>query len=586
MILLKLQTNLTKWLTVREINLFTNASKCKYKIPEERQVKYAKAFSETHNWRVNIKRDKLQISIFDYKVDLLIQNGNVEEFAKLAAEIDKQVEKAGVDISNVLANQAKTILIAGYKLPEYNVPQDREDKYLSAIKEASDENIHLLVYELKQELLKTKTQKRFNDALGKEFKFGGTFTDGSEYKAEDYAGKVVLIDFWATWCGPCCAELPNVKKLYNAYHDKGFEVIGVTCDDPEEEEDFNKFLKEKDIPWKQMFDENAVVPGLKTKSGEPIKVSDYYAINAIPCPVLIGKDGKVLSLNARAKELKDQLVKIYGEVEGLDDMEDDPELLDVYDDEDAEEEDDLEEDDQAADEPIPDVPENGTLADYREYVKKVNGMLDKKANRMERQAKKNGVEPRSEEFFNSLREIEKEYFSRIEKALDKAILLKDLPDEEFDALYAAKLQLIQILTQLSDEKINTFKAKTQAFVEQLRKMGKDELAKDLEIIILRVTMHEYVESKNVEEFAKAALEVDERVKNAGKDITLDLAQTALTVVLGANELPDYKAPEGRNDNYLKAFAEASDPEVQKFVDVLKTIINQSKDEDNQSKDEK
>ena len=109
-------------------------------------------------------------------------------------------------------------------------------------------------------------------------------------------------------------------------------------------------------------------------------------------------------------------------------------------------------------------------------------------------------------------------------------------------------------------------------------MGKEERVKDLEVIILRVKMHEYVESNNVEEFAKAALEVDERVKNAGKDITPDLAQLALVTVMGSKELSEYKAPEGRNDNYLKAFAEASDPEVQKFVDVLKTVINQKKDE--------
>ena len=57
-----------------------------------------------------------------------------------------------------------------------------------------------------------------------------------------------------------------------------------------------------------------------------------------------------------------------------------------------------------------------------------------------------------------------------------------------------------------------------------------------------------------------------------------MAQLALMIVLGANELPDYKAPEGRNDNYLKAFAEASDPEVNQFVDVLKTVINQKDDE--------
>ncbi|MBQ2621796.1 MAG: TlpA family protein disulfide reductase [Thermoguttaceae bacterium] len=506
----------------------------------------------------NIEGKLLQNKIIGY-----VRSGDVKKFSKIAAEIDEKVEKAGKDITPPLAVQAMIIVLGAKDLKEYKAPEDRQAKYLKALSEASDPEVQKLAFQLENAIRRAEGEKRFNDTLGKEFKFGGTFTDGSEYKAEDYVGKVVLIDFWATWCGPCCEELPNVKRMYNAYHDKGFEVIGVTLDDPDKaEKKLNTFLKFNDIPWKQMYDKNAVVPGVKNKDGKPVTVSEYYSITAIPCPVLIGKDGKVISLNARDIELKEQLVKIYGEVASLEDA-----------DEDADEE-----DDQAADEPIPDVPENGTLADYREYVKKVNDMLDKKANRMERQAKKNGADPRSEEFFNSLREMEKEYFSRIEKALDKAILLKDIPDEEFDALFVAKLQLIQILTQLSDEKVNTFNAKMQAFVDQLRKMGKEERVKDLEVIILRVKMHEYVESNNVEEFAKAALEVDERVKNAGKDITPDLAQLALVTVMGSKELSEYKAPEGRNDNYLKAFAEASDPEVQKFVDVLKTVINQKKDE--------
>ena len=529
----------------------------------------------------NIEGKLLQNKIIGY-----IRSGDVEEFSKIAAETDEKVEKAGKDITPPLAVQAMLIVLGAKDLPEYKAPEDRQDKYLKALSEASDPEVQKLAGQMERSILRAEGEKRFNDALGNEFKFGGTFTDGSEYNAKDYAGKVVLIDFWATWCGPCRAELPNVKKMYKAYHDKGFEVIGVTCDDPDEEEDLNKFLKDNDITWKQMFDDKAVVPGMETKDGKPVAVSEYYGINGIPCPVLIGKDGKVISLNARGKELKEQLVKIYGEVEGLDaadeeeDEEVDEEELDVVDDEDAEEDDvdDLDEDDQASDEPIPDVPEEGTLADYQEYVKKVNVMLDKKAKSLFRQAKKDGVNPQSEDFANSLKETGKEYFTRIEKAIDKALLLKDLSDEDLGELIGAKIQLIQIVTQLNDEKIDVVNAKLQALADQLRKMEKEEFAKDIESIILRAKLQNYVQTNNVEEFAKAAADVDEKVKKAGKDITPDLAQLALMIVLGADELKDYKAPEGRIDNYLKALAEASDPEVQKYVDVLKTVVNQKDDE--------
>ena len=525
--------------------------------------------------------EQIEGFLFMEKVRGYLHSGNVEAFTKVAAEIDEKVEKAGKDISLSLAQKAGLILIVGATLSDYKAPEGRQEKYLKALAESSDPEVQKIAGEMEKQMMRAEGEKRFNDSLGKEFKFGGTFTDGSEYNAKDYAGKVVLIDFWATWCGPCCHELPNVKKMYDAYHDKGFEVIGVTCDDPENEEDFNQFLKEKEIPWKQMFDGKAVVPGLKTKTGEPILVSEYYAINAIPCPVLIGKDGKVVSLDARGAELKKQLVKIYGEVEGVNaaDDEEDGETLDVVDDEDAEEEDDAdEEDDQAADEAIPDVPESGTLADYKGYFQKVNGMLNKKVRSFTRQAKKDGVNQQSEEFANSMKEMGKEYFSRMEQATDKAMLLKDISDEELAELVGAKVQLIQIVTNLNDDKIDVVSAKLQAIADQLRKMGKEEFAKDIEDSIFRTQLQNYVQTNNIEEFTKAAAEVDEKVKKAGKDITPDLAQLALMVVLGANDLPDYKAPEGRNDNYLKAFAEASDPEVQKFVDVLKTVINQSKDE--------
>ena len=66
--------------------------------------------------------------------------------------------------------------------------------------------------------------------LGNEMKIEGKLLDGKAFDWSKYAGKVVLVDFWATWCGPCLAEIPKMRKCYDLYHDKGFEIVGISCD--------------------------------------------------------------------------------------------------------------------------------------------------------------------------------------------------------------------------------------------------------------------------------------------------------------------------------------------------------------------
>lgn len=122
--------------------------------------------------------------------------------------------------------------------------------------------------------------------------FNATDLDGKAISIEAYRGKVVLVDFWAVWCGPCVAETPNMKKVYNAYKDKGFDIIGISLDN--DEANLREYLKKNNITWRQVF----------SGKGWDSPVARQYGIYSIPNMWLIDKDGKLISNNARGKELE------------------------------------------------------------------------------------------------------------------------------------------------------------------------------------------------------------------------------------------------------------------------------------------
>lgn len=148
---------------------------------------------------------------------------------------------------------------------------------------------------------------RFIKLPGNAIEVNGKLADGSDFKWEDYRGKVVLVDFWASWCGPCMGELPNMKKNLTKYGEKGFTIVGVNMDDDNAR--FEKCLTDKEITWVNLVGEG------EGKSGWSHPLAKYYGISAIPAAILVDKDGKVISLRARGGELDRLLEEQFGPVE-------------------------------------------------------------------------------------------------------------------------------------------------------------------------------------------------------------------------------------------------------------------------------
>jgi thiol-disulfide isomerase/thioredoxin len=161
----------------------------------------------------------------------------------------------------------------------------RAAKLLETLDQQADQEKRMAEEEKKQDEL-VGAGKPFPD-------FSERDLDGKPISVGALKGKVVMVDFWATWCGPCRGELPNVIATYKKHHAEGFEIIGVSLD--EDRSALDKFLKETDgMTWPQFFD----------GKGWGNKLANKYLVHSIPFAVLVGPDGKIIGTRLRGEALE------------------------------------------------------------------------------------------------------------------------------------------------------------------------------------------------------------------------------------------------------------------------------------------
>jgi len=128
----------------------------------------------------------------------------------------------------------------------------------------------------------------------------GTTLDGEAFDLESQRGKVVLLNFWATWCAPCIAEIPALKERYEEFHARGFEIVGISIDTAEDREKLVKFVQSRQLPWAQLHDPKR-------------ELFNQVHGMGVPYCLLLDRNGRVILQDARGERLERKLKELFTE---------------------------------------------------------------------------------------------------------------------------------------------------------------------------------------------------------------------------------------------------------------------------------